>query len=114
MQAASDMLLGWAHTKLRGRDFYLRQLRDMKMSVIIEAMDANMLKYYAKVCGRVLARAHARSYDPAVIAGYMGNSTVFDEAIAEFAIDYSAQTDRDHESMAAAVRKGRVEAASPQ
>ena len=114
MQAASDMLLGWAHTKLRGRDFYLRQLRDMKMSVIIEAMDANMLKYYAKVCGRVLARAHARSYDPAVIAGYTGNSTVFDEAIAEFAIDYSAQTDRDHESMAAAVRKGRVEAASPQ
>jgi len=114
MQAASDMLLGWAHARLRGRDFYVRQLRDMKMSVIIEAMNANTLKYYAKVCGRVLARAHARSYDPAVIAGYMGKSAVFDEAIAKFAMAYSAQTDRDHESLAEAVRKGRVEAASPQ
>ena len=86
----------------------------MKMSIIMEAMDKDSLKYYAKVCGHVLARAHARSADPAVIAGYMGNSTTFDEAIAEFAMDYSAQTDRDHESLAEAVRKGRVAAASPQ
>jgi Uncharacterized protein conserved in bacteria (DUF2252) len=62
----------------------------------------------------VLALAHARSADPAMIAGYMGNSTIFDEAVAEFAMDYSAQTDRDHESLAEAVRKGRVEAVSPQ
>jgi Uncharacterized protein conserved in bacteria (DUF2252) len=61
MQAASDMLFGWSHGNLRGRDFYVRQLRDMKMSVIIESMDKEALKFYAKVCGRVLARAHARS-----------------------------------------------------
>jgi uncharacterized protein (DUF2252 family) len=112
MQAASDVLLGWSHGELRGRDFYIRQLRDMKMSVIMEAMDTDSLRYYAKVCGRVLARAHARSADPAQLAGYMGNSAIFDDAIAEFAMDYSAQTDRDHESLAAAVRKGRIEAAS--
>jgi uncharacterized protein (DUF2252 family) len=86
MQAASDVLLGWSHGELRQRDFYLRQLRDMKMSIIMEAMDKDTLRYYAKVCGRVLARAHARSADPAVIAGYMGNRAIFDEAVAEFAM----------------------------
>jgi len=114
MQAASDMLLGWSHGELRKRDFYIRQLRDMKMSVIMEAMDKNSLRYYARICGRVLARAHARSADPALIAGYMGKSSVFEEAVADFAMDYSAQTDRDHESLAAAARDGRIEvAASP-
>jgi uncharacterized protein (DUF2252 family) len=112
MQAASDMLLGWARGPVRDRDFYVRQLCDMKMSVIMEAMDRESLKYYARVCGHVLARAHARSADPAMIAGYMGNSSVFDEAVAEFAMEYSAQTDRDHESLSEAVRKGRIEAAS--
>ena len=114
MQAASDMLLGWSHGDMRNRDFYIRQLRDMKMSVVMEAMDKNTLKYYAKICGRVLARAHARSKDPALIAGYMGNSTTFDGAVAEFAMDYSVQTDRDHDSMAKAVRKGRLEVATAQ
>ena len=114
MQAASDMLLGWSHGDMRNRDFYIRQLRDMKMSIVMEAMDKNTLKYYGKVCGRVLARAHSRSSDPAVIAGYMGNSTTFDEAVAEFAMDYSTQTDRDHGIMAEAVRKGRLEVASTQ
>jgi hypothetical protein len=80
----------------------------------MEAMDKNTLKYYGKVCGRVLARAHSRSADPARIAGYMGNSTTFDEAIGEFAMDYSAQTDRDHHSMAEAVRKGQLEVAAAQ
>lgn len=112
MQAASDILLGWAHGKLRNRDFYARQLRDMKMSVAVEAMNARMLKYYGRVCGRVLARAHARSCDPAIIAGYMGNSRLFEEAIGEFAIKYSKQTDRDHEKLAEAVHKGRIEANS--
>jgi len=112
MQAASDVLLGWSHGNLRGRDFYIRQLRDMKMSIIMEAMEKDTLRYYAKICGRVLARAHARSADPAVLAGYMGNNATFDEAVAEFAMDYSAQTDRDHESLAEAVRKGRIEAGS--
>jgi uncharacterized protein (DUF2252 family) len=114
MQAASDVLLGWSHGNLLGRDFYLRQLRDMKMSVIMEAMDKTTLWYYAKVCGRVLARAHARSADPALVAGYMGNSATIDEAIGQFAMDYSAQTDRDHESLAESVRNGRVDAAPSQ
>jgi hypothetical protein len=86
----------------------------MKMSIVMEAMDRNTLKYYGKVCGRVLARAHARSSDPAVIAGYMGNNPTFDEAVGEFAMDYSVQTDRDHDSMTEAFRKGRLDAASTQ
>ena len=112
MQAASDILLGWSHGELRGRDFYIRQLRDMKMSIIMEAMDKDSLKYYAKVCGHVLARAHARSTDPAIVGGYMGNGTTFDEAVAEIAMDYSLQTERDHEALVAAVREGRIEVAS--
>jgi len=112
MQAASDILLGWAHGKVRNRDFYVRQLRDMKMSIILESMDRVSLRYYAKACGRVLARAHARSSDPALIAGYLGNSATFDEAIGQFAMEYSAQTERDHAAVATAVSEGRVEAAS--
>jgi uncharacterized protein (DUF2252 family) len=108
MQAASDILLGWTRGKRGIRDFYLRQLRDMKMSITIETMKAVDLNAYAKVCGRVLARAHARSADPAIISGYMGNSTVFDEAVAAFALDYSDQTDRDHEKFAEAVRNHRI------
>ena len=112
MQAAGDMLLGWAHGKYRKRDFYARQLRDMKMSIVMETMDRNTLRYYAKLCGRVLARAHARTADPAVIAGYIGKSGVFDEAIAHFAMEYSTQTDHDHEALTVAVRAGRLEAAA--
>jgi uncharacterized protein (DUF2252 family) len=110
MQAASDMLLGWSHGNLRGRDFYVRQLRDMKMSVIIETMDKEALTFYAKACGHVLARAHARSGDAAMIAGYMGNSSIFEEAIAEFASDYADQTEKDHNATVVAVRDGRLEA----
>jgi uncharacterized protein (DUF2252 family) len=111
MQAASDVLLGWSHGELRGRDFYISQLRDMKMSIIMEAMNNDTLRYYAKVCGRVLARALGKSRHDCRI---YGNSAIFDEAVAEFAMDYSAQTDRDYESLAEAVRKRRVEAAYPQ
>ncbi len=112
MQAASDILLGWTHGQLRNRDFYVRQLRDMKMSATIEAMDSAALKFYGKICGRVLARAHARSGDSAIIAGYMGNSGVFDEAIAEFAIAYANQTDQDHKKLGEAVSEGRISAES--
>jgi uncharacterized protein (DUF2252 family) len=112
VQAASDMLLGWGHGRTIGHDFYVRQLRDMKMSIDLETMDYEALQYYAKLCGHVLARAHARSGDAAVIAGYMGKGTVFDEAIADFAMDYSAQTDRDHKALADAVREGRIRAVS--
>jgi uncharacterized protein (DUF2252 family) len=110
MQAASDIFLGWSHSPNIGHDFYVRQLRDMKISVMLETMDYKTLRYYAKLCGHVLARAHARSGDAAMIAGYMGSSTVFDEAVADFAMDYSAQTDRDHKALADAVRDGRIRA----
>ena len=112
MQAASDIFLGWSRSTAMGHDFYVRQLRDMKISIILETMDDKTLRYYAKLCGRVLARAHARSGDAAVIAGYMGNSSVFDEAVADFAMDYSAQTDRDHKALVQAVREGRIKAVS--
>ena len=110
MQAASDIFLGWSYSPRIGHDFYVRQLRDMKISVTLETMDYKTLRYYAKLCGHVLARAHARSGDAALIAGYMGSSAVFDEAVADFAIDYSAQTDRDHKALADAVRDGRIQA----
>jgi uncharacterized protein (DUF2252 family) len=110
MQTASDVMLGWTTGALRGRHFYIRQLRDMKISVTVEALDETSLKNYGKICGRTLARAHARSGSPAMIAGYMGNSDVFDRAIEKFALDYAEQTERDHTAMARAVRDGRIEA----
>jgi len=112
MQAASDMFLGWSHGPKIGHDFYVRQLRDMKMSVTIETMDNESLQYYAKLCGHVLARAHARSGDAALIAGYMGNSSLFEEALGDFAMNYAVQTDRDHKCLADAVRDGRIKAIS--
>ena len=111
MQAASDIMLGWTSGGLRGRHFYVRQLRDMKISVTVEALDETSLKNYAKICGRTLARAHARSGSPAMMAGYMGNSDVFDRAIEKFALDYADQTESDHKAMARAVRDGRLKAA---
>jgi len=110
MQTASDVMLGWTMGALRGRHFYIRQLRDMKISVTVEALDAASLKNYGKLCGRTLARAHARSGSPAMIAGYMGNGDVFDRAIEKFALDYADQTERDHDAMTRAVRDGRLEA----
>lgn len=109
MQSASDLFLGWTHGKNR-RDFYVRQLRDMKISAIIESFDAGDLRNYARVCGWALARAHARSGDAAMIAGYMGASEVFDDAIADFAVEYADQARRDHRAFVKAVRQGRIKA----
>jgi len=111
MQAASDIMLGWTMGALRGRHFYIRQLRDMKISVTVEALDETSLKNYGKICGRTLARAHARSGSPAMIAGYMGNSDVFDRAVEKFALDYADQTEADYKAMARAVRDGVLKAA---
>ena len=86
MQDASDIMLGWIHIKngLDGqeRDFYLRQLWDAKGSAIIETMEPNALLGYAKLCGRTLAKGHARSGDAIAIASYLGTSDVFDRAMA--------------------------------
>jgi uncharacterized protein (DUF2252 family) len=110
MQAASDIFLGW--TRDSGHDYYVRQFRDMKGSVNLDAMTAVGFATYASICGRTLARAHARSGDAGVISGYLGSGTRFDEAIAEFAAVYAGQNDRDHAALVAAVETGRVDAVS--
>ena len=97
-------------TTIDGRDFYVRQLRDMKTSAIIEDFDAGDLRAYGRVCGWALARAHARSGDAAMIAGYMGGDR-FDDIMIEFADSYANQAQHDHHAFVKAVREGWVEAA---
>jgi uncharacterized protein (DUF2252 family) len=94
MQSASDIFLGWTH--LDGRHHYVRQLHDMKASVSIEKLDPDELAEYASACGMALAHGHARSGDPAAIAAYLGSGDVFDRAIAQFALAYADQTQRDY------------------
>jgi uncharacterized protein (DUF2252 family) len=112
MQAASDIFLGWQRNEadLDGRphDYYVRQLRDEKFSAEIETMTPSGMRAYGELCGWTLARAHARSGDRVAIAAYLGQSAVFDQAIAEFAAAYANQNERDHQALAAAVASGRV------
>jgi len=111
MQAASDIFLGWHHvTGLGGvtRDFYVRQYRDWKGSADVEAMTADELCWYGRLCGATLARAHARSGDRIAIAAYLGAGSGFDKALTVFAEAYADQNERDHQALAAAVRCGRV------
>jgi uncharacterized protein (DUF2252 family) len=111
VQAASDMFLGWTTgAGADKRQFYLRQLSDAKIKPVIELMKPMVLKNYAGLCGRVLARAHARSGDPAVLTGYMGKSTAFEDAIADFSVAYADQNERDHAALLGAIRSGRVDA----
>jgi uncharacterized protein (DUF2252 family) len=109
MQAASDIFLGWFRGT-EGRDFYWRQLKDMKGSAKVESMSADELVLYAGLCGWALARAHARSGDRVQIAAYLGKSERFDHAVADFAVAYADQTERDHAALLAAVQSGRVAA----
>jgi uncharacterized protein (DUF2252 family) len=107
MQSASDIFLGWS-TGVTGRNVYVRQLRDVKISAMIEDWDVDMLREYGKLCGWTLAKAHARSGDAAKIAGYMGASATFDDAICEFAVEYADQNQRDYRAFIKAVREGRL------
>jgi uncharacterized protein (DUF2252 family) len=109
MQAASDIFLGWFRGT-GGRDFYWRQLRDMKGSANVEGMSPDELVIYAGLCGWALARAHARSGDRVQIAAYLGKSERFDRAIADFAEAYADQTEQDHAALCAAVKSGRLPA----
>ncbi len=111
MQAVSDIFLGWHRmVGLDGvtRDFYVRQLRDGKGSVRIDAMPPASLAAYGQVCGWTLARAHARSGDRTAIAAYLGGSDTFDRAIADFAEAYADQNERDHAALVAAEQAGRI------
>ena len=110
MQAASDIYLGWTKGIQAGRYLYWRQLRDMKGSAVVEAMTPMGLEFYAGICGWTLARAHARSGDPAAIAAYLGKSDAFDAAITDFSLRYADQNERDYEAFAKAVRSGRLAA----
>jgi uncharacterized protein (DUF2252 family) len=109
MQSSSDMFLGWTEGRA-GRHFYIRQLRDVKIKAAIEAFGSAEMFQFAKWCGWTLARAHARSGEPAVIAGYLGDADTFDLAIADFSAAYADQTEKDHEVLTMAVRAGKLEA----
>jgi hypothetical protein len=105
MQSASDIFLGWTQDEASGRHFYVRQLKNRRLGSITELVEENALLNYARLCGRTLARAHARSADPAVLAGYMGKSDAFDDALASFAMTYAARTQKDYDQLAKARRK---------
>ena len=108
MQPASDMFLGW--TQGPKRDFFLRQLRDTKIGVRVETFGRIEMDVYAKWCGRALALSHSRSGNAATLAGYMGKSDTFDQAIAAFSMAYADQNEKDHAALAGAVRAGKVKA----
>ncbi len=99
MQAASDIFLGWAQDDA-GRMFYLRQLKNRRLGSMAELIEGKALSAYATLCGRTLARAHARTGDPAMISGYLGKSDAIDRALASFAMAYASQTLLDHAKLA--------------
>jgi uncharacterized protein (DUF2252 family) len=105
MQAASDIFLGWTEDPKTGRYFYVRQLKNRLLGSISEVMESGGLDAYASLCGRTLARAHARTGDPVLLAGYMGKSEALDDALASFAMAYAAQTKQDHAQLKAAHRE---------
>jgi uncharacterized protein (DUF2252 family) len=113
MQTASDMFLGWltmAGPDGVERDFYVRQFRDMKGGVDLERVRPIGLVAYARLCGRLLANAHARGGQPAQIAGYLGSGGRFAEAMVEFATTYADLSELDHQRLLEAIAAGRVAA----
>lgn len=103
LQPAADSFLGWV-TGREGRQYYVRQLRDVKLTPFVETYNAEMLAIYDKMCGWVLARAG----DPWAIAGYLGKSDRFEEAMGKFGLAYADQAERDHAALQAAVRAGLI------
>ena len=104
MQAASDIFLGWAEDETPLRYFYVRQLKNRRLGSITDLVEEEALGSYARLCGRTLARAHARAADASVLAGYMGKSDAFDDALASFAMEYAARTQADYDRLVAAMR----------
>jgi uncharacterized protein (DUF2252 family) len=112
MQAAADVFLGWTRNQVNGRYFYVRRLKDSRLANL-GALLEEALPYYAKLCGRTLARAHARAGDALELSGYMGDDSEFEKAIAEFAMAYADQTTRDWQTFRDAIKAGRIAAAEP-
>jgi Uncharacterized protein conserved in bacteria (DUF2252) len=111
MQAASDIFLGWTSDEPLGIEFYVRILKNRRLGGISDIAEQGALSEYARLCGRTLARSHARSGDPAVIAGYMGRNGAFDDALASFAMAYAEQTVKDWNALVKA--KGGAKADPP-
>ena len=109
LQAASDILLGWAVGD-RGQHMYVRQLQDQKGSAVIDTMTLEELATWGELCAWALARGHARSGEPAMIAGYLGTDKAFDHAMGTFAEAYADQTERDQAALLAAIKSGRIQA----
>jgi len=110
MQPASDIFLGWTQGTLHGHHYFVRQLRDIKISIRVETFGSREMDLYATWCGRALALAHARAGSSSVLSGYMGKSDAFDQALAEFSVAYADQNERDHAALDKAVRRGKVKA----
>ncbi|HQZ18806.1 MAG TPA: DUF2252 domain-containing protein [Vicinamibacteria bacterium] len=108
MQPASDLFLGWSSGPRR--HFFVRQLRDIKISLRVETFGPVEMGIYATWCGRALALSHARSGSAAMLSGYMGKSDVLDKAIGDFSMAYAAQSEKDHDVLARAVKDGTLEA----
>jgi uncharacterized protein (DUF2252 family) len=104
LQTVSDPLLGW--TTMDGRQYYVRQFRNMKGTIALDAIDAAALTDYAGVVGQLLAKGHARTSGASMIAGYMGPSDRVDQALRKFARAYADQTEQDHAALVAAVERG--------
>jgi uncharacterized protein (DUF2252 family) len=108
MQAASDIFLGWLRVP-GGKDYYIRQLRDMKIAAEVETFRPRTLAAYATMCGWALARAHAKAGDPAMIAGYVGNSDRLDDALVLYANAYANQVERDFAAFKKSIRTGHLQ-----
>ncbi len=109
MQPVSDIFLGWTKTR-RGRHFYVRQLRDIKIKFAVETFGKAEMLLDAGWCGHTLALSHARSGDPALISGYLGKSDAFDKAIEAFSVAYADQNDKDHAALKRAISSGKLKA----
>jgi uncharacterized protein (DUF2252 family) len=110
MQATPDVFLGWTQNPINGRYFYVRRLKDSRLADLGTLLE-EALPYYAKLCGHTLARAHARSGDAVMLSRYLGDDNEFDKAIAEFAMAYADQTERDWHGFVDAIKAGRISAA---
>src|SRR5260370_15864266 len=109
LQAATDVFLGWTRSRVAGRYFYVRRVKDARLAKI-ETLLEDALPFYSDLCGRTLARAHARSGDAVAISGYIGDEAEFDNAIADFAMAYANQTESDWRVLVAAIKAGSVSA----
>jgi hypothetical protein len=112
IQGAPDLFLGYGKTA--ELEFYMRQLRDMKGGILVggDGINSKVFPDFAKLFGWALANAHARSGDPAVLAGYCGKSEALDDALVEFSIAYSKQNEVDYHTFLKAIQSGKISCAS--